>query len=306
MIKTIIILAVAILIIASVTLPITESITHDDGTAVDVLLIDGQSNGAYYTNTPSRCDPAVVNEELGKPEYKALYYGTEAGSSRTVTDDTDIREMYRGGEWKIGGEEAGLAFYLMQKNHRDVLVLNIAKGATGIQELATGDTWDYGKEVINTALSEMNRTYDEVNIVSWIMIHGEHDKNQSIAYYEQYFNILQDNLSDLGFKKCIIVLPRYSQGLNAYDAMIDLAKKDADISITKVTANFTVSNGLLNDDDLHYTQMGRLVISKAVINMIPANTNYNAEYSLLLGIVPIVMIMSVVLGSLVLLRYRMV
>lgn len=295
MITRIIAIVTMIIAITMVVIPLIESTEADDVNTIDIILIDGQSNGAYYSNNVSRCDPAIVNQELGAPDHKALYYGTQNSSSRTVSDSSTIRNMYRSGEWKIGGEEAGLAYYLMQKNHRDVLVLNIARGATGIQELATGETWTNGRAVIEAALAEIDQMYEAKNFVGWVMIHGEADRNQSKAYYKQYFNILDDNLAQLGFEQCYFALPRYSWGLNAYDAMLELAASDPNIHIaTDITSTFTVANGLLNTDDLHYTQKGRLVLARAIIADIPANPNADSNNNQLWQIIPVLLFISVI------------
>lgn len=288
-------IAVCIIAITAILLPITNELHSDEVSTIDIILIDGQSNGAY-TGITSRCDPEIVNQNLGEPEHKAYFYGTPHYSSRVVNSDTKIREMYRDGEWAIGGEEPGLAYYLMQKNHRDVLVLNIAKGATGIQELATGETWTNGKAVIDAALAEIDQMYEAKNFVGWVLIHGEADRNNTVSYYEQYFNILDKNLAKSGFKECYIALPRFVYGLNAYNAMLDLANTNPTVHIaTKITDTFTVQNGLLNTDNLHYTQLGRLVLAEAVIDSIPANPNYDSDISGLIQAIPVIVIIGVIL-----------
>lgn len=303
-ITKIIAIALAIITITVIVVPVVETSSLDSVSTIDILLIDGQSNGAYYASNTTRCDPAVVNQELGAPEYKALYYGTQSGSSRVVGEDTTIRSMYRSGEWKIGGEEAGLAYYLMQKNHRDVLVLNIARGATGIEELATGETWTDGKAVIEAALAKIDTMYEAKNFVGWIMIHGEADRNQSKAYYKQYFSILDNNLDKLGFEQCYFALPRYSWGLNAYDAMKELAAANPDIHIaTDITETFTQANGLLNSDNLHYTQKGRTVLAKAIVAAIPANPNEDSGNDLFL-IIPVLLFVGVIMMAVSLMHSR--
>ena len=304
LISKIIAIALFIIVVAAVLLPVTNQLRTDDVETIDIILIDGQSNGAYYPNNQIRCNPAIVNQNIGTPEHKAYYYGTADGSSRVVGENTEIREMYVNGQWVIGGEEPGLAYNLMKKNNRDVLVLNIARGGTGIKDLAVGSIWDASKNMIETAVSEISTMYAAKNYVGWVMIHGEHDANNSVSYYEQYFNVLDGKLANLGFKECYIALPRYEQSYNAYIAMEDLANKEPDVHIaTSITETFTVQNGLLYTDDVHYTQKGRLVLAEAVIDHIPADPNFgDKDMSNLIQVIPIIMFVAAILMAVRLMR----
>lgn len=303
LIEKILSITVVILVISLVVVPIADDFTEDNG--IDVILIDGQSNGAYWTNKLAWVNPSVVNKNLGAPEHKALYYGSENASTNEVTSDSKIRSMYRDNSWKIGGNEAGLAYYLMQKNNRDVLVLNISVTGTGIQTLATGSAWTNGEAVINNAMSAIRNSYSNVNIIGWVLIHGEADKNNTVEHYEQYFNILAGKLSNLGFEQCYIGLPRVSQAGNAYDAMIDLAQNEPNVHIaTNITSTFTNENGLLYTDNTHYTQLGRLVLDKAIVDYIPATPSEGMDGASLIHVIPIVLFIGVIMMAVRLIYIR--
>ena len=293
--ENIILAVISCLILACVLIPVTSHITDED--VLDVILVDGQSNGDYLGHRTDIINVSVVNSELGKPTHKALYYGSDVSSENHVSSSYSIKEMYQDGEWAIGGHEAGLAYYLMEKDNRDVLVLNIAYSGKNIEYLSVGEGWDLGKWVLAKALTDVKKSYDRIEYVGWVMIHGESDKNNPIEHYEEYFMILDDNLKEYGLEECYIVLPRKNTATNSYSAMLDLAEKHEDIQIaTDITATFTSENGLLCSDNLHYTQLGRILIDEAVVEYLPNSNNDASALNMMINTIPIFVAIGIIIG----------
>ena len=292
--ENIILVVISCLVLVCVLIPVTSNITDEN--VLDVIMVDGQSNGDYVQNRQDIINLTVTNEELGEPKHKALYYGSSNASENHVSSSFSIKEMYRDGKWAIGAHEAGLAYYLMEKDDRDVLVLNIAYSGKNIEYLSEGNGWIQGKEVLTKAIADVKKSYDRIEYVGWVMIHGEADKNMPIDYYEDHFMILDGNLKKYGFEECYIVLPRIV-GSNSYNAMLDLAEKHEDIHIaTGITSTFTTENGLLCSDNIHYTQLGRILIDEAVVEYIPKSNTDASALNMIINTIPIFVAIGIIIG----------
>lgn len=291
----IITITVAVISLTMVLMPVLEDAQHQDNT-LDVIIIDGQSNAAYYTSDTTRVNPNLI--DLPVPHHKLMYYGTETGPNDFLTgDDPDgIYEMNRNGRWVIGGLEPTLSYYYSERSGNDVLTINVARGAQSITSLAPdGEYWQLGSQLISDALS-MVSGYSHVNMVGWVMLQGEQDKDMDVDTYKEHFLDLADYFDSIGATQCYLVKTREYYGGNATIAQAELVEEDSDIHMaTTITDTFTESNGyLVTGDPLHYSQRGRNVVGEAVGNAMEV---YSIPGSDILSAIPVIIAAAILLGA---------
>lgn len=286
--------AIATIVLTMVLIPILDDAEHP-GNTLDVIVIDGQSNAAYYTGT-NRVNPNLI--DLPIPHNKLMYYGTENAPNDFLTpEDSDgIYEMNRDGRWIIGGIEPTLAYYYSERSGNDVLTINIARGAQSITALSPpdGEYWILGAQAISDALS-MVSGYTTVNMIGWVMLQGESDKNMAIDTYKENFLNLADYFDSIGANQCYIVKTRDYYGGNATIAQDQLVQEYDNIHMaTTITDTFTEANGdLVNGDPIHYSQRGRNIVGEAVGEYIPV---YSPPGSEIISIIPVVIVAAILLA----------
>lgn len=278
----VLIIAVLIPVITAVSAPPSDNV-------LEVVFIDGQSNGAY-SNVAGSVDISLVNSELSEPATNLFYFGTSVPTSGYASvNDCAIHPMYVDGEYTIGGLDAPLAYYLSEKTEKDVLVINISISAQSITNLVPGSTGgDWGISVVDKALS-MITGYDSIKMVGWFWLQGESDKNMSVSTYENYFLKLDRYFNSIKAYDCYIIPVRESVGGNAHIAQINLINSYRTIhDATEIQNDFTLENGLLLDN-LHYSQEARILLMEASVNSMNFN-EVNPYNYVILGIIPILII----------------
>lgn len=270
--KKIVGIVVGLIVLVSLLIPMCN-IKNDENT-LNVVIIDGQSNGAYW----SICDPTVVQQEYDvTPIHNLYYYGTSdtpiqynKGDYDKTFESYEIYSMWDNG-WKIGGYEPILANELSNRSDRDTLIINIAISGASVSKLEpTGDGGRFGFLAIDDALSKIDG-YDSINMVGWIWIQGETDKNMSVLNYEYGFSNLMLKFDSIGLKHCYVVGVRDSWGGNSQIALRDIANSNPNVTfVTDIAETFTESNGCLNPGDpIHFSQKGRNEIAKILGEEIP-------------------------------------
>ena len=284
---------VSVILMGSLLVPYLDSTTEKNENVLDVFVLGGQSNMAYI---PSYMDLDVVNDELGAPAEDCYYFGT---SSRPVylnmdLATCDIYPMYSGGAWIIGGEECGLAYALTPKTHHDLLVINVGIPAYKISQFEPGTTGgDHIENVIEAALAAIPSTYT-VNKLGWAWCQGESDRTTSYASYIASFNKIDAMLGGFGFDMCYMVQTKPSDSGSATIAQQMIVNDQKDVVMASTApAGFTIANGgLIEDNWLHYTQHGRIIVGEDIANAISVP---NTSYFEILYIVPVLIIAAIIL-----------
>lgn len=295
------VVVIALTLIMVVLIPFTN--IKSDNSTLDVIIIDGQSNGAYSRY----CLPEVVQEDyLEIPTHNLYYYGTEqypigyyAGDYDKTFSSYSIYPIWDG-SWHIGGYEPILANELSKRSNHDVLVINISIGGASISELEPntyGGT--YGFNAISDALTKVNG-YNTINMVGWIWIQGESNKNTPIDLYEIGFKNIQNKFYSIGAKNCYIVEVPDRYGGNSNIALQNIANNDPNVKMfSDITNAFTVNNGCLVDgDEIHWTQKGRNEISTILGDDIQVTSygNYPTALINFVAIIPIFVIIGLIVG----------
>lgn len=317
LIKKIIGIALAIILFAVVTVP---TINYYDGEkTLEVYVLAGQSNSAYSIKE-ERCDAEYVNENVPSPDTTLWYYGTEempirngiSGSTPSDYDTTfesyDLWKMYRNGEWIIGGVEPTLALEISEHTDSDVLIVNAGvDNQTIARLLPTSTHGQYVAEVLSHAFAHIDHEkYTTVNYRGVVWIQGESDnvEGTTVESYVEDFTTLKAWYSEQGFNQWYIVQIRPLNSDNAAIAQSQIANEYDDVHLTDVARSFTTSNGLMNSDNIHYTQEGRCLVGYAVGDMTPFSPHLRGDAISLIWILPVIIVIGIGVGALSLIRQR--
>lgn len=309
---------IALLLVGAVLVPVINS--YDDSDTLHIFVLAGQSNAAY-SDMPVRCNAEDVNDVLDAPSHDLYYYGTEETpiqngtyvstntppSYDTTFESYSIWSMYRDGSWAIGGEEPTLAKYASEKLGSDILVINTGvNGQTVAQLLPTATNGIYAKNVIDHALDSLDREkYPNIEFSGMVWIQGESDNYNGtpIDDYIEDFNTIKSWYSkEYGIDRFYISKIRPYFGSNATEAQQIIADTSNNVLITDIAQGFTVENGLMTSDNLHYSQDGRNSVGTAVSELINPVAN---EEIRILSIIPVFVIIALILAfALYVIRFR--
>lgn len=268
--------AVAVILIGSLLAPSIADYERED---VDVYIVAGQSNSAYLHYNLELSDPKVG-------EGHAYYYGTSSspivyGSYSTPTYDTtfDSYSIQPATDSNLAHLEGPFSKTYYASTGHKVVTINVGISGTSIEEWQSdGFAWTYASSVIDDALDKLDDDYD-LHLKGFIWIQGESNYSMSADDYETYFLNTFDLFSDKGFDDCFISKVRRDTSTTGQrnpvgpsNAQIAMCEEYAHIHMaTEIADTFTVDNGLMESDNLHYNQLGQNLIGVAV-------GEYCAEY----------------------------
>ena len=246
--------------------------THDVTVSkadLDVYMLAGQSNAAYAFYDSDAASPRPLPGT-------AYYYGTSttpAQSWNGTTDDYGIYSMVDSdGDMYIGNIEAPFAATYYERTGNKVLIVNTAISGTKIGLFVPGQSgYTYMEDCWTDALSKIDTDHFNVLIKSYLWIQGESDSATAVNAYCGSFVSMNEALTDpdgnFKLKSAIISQVRSASSANAAEAQAYLTSVWPGIYMgTEIAQTFTVANGLLRDDDLHYTQAGYNKVGVALAN----------------------------------------
>lgn len=255
---------VSIILISAILIPITS---YDEKQDLDVFVVAGQSNAAYLH----------YNLELSEPnpqEDYAFFYGSDSGpivygSHSTPSYDTTLAaytvQSYNG---NLAHLEAPFSAKYSGLTGHKVLTINVGISATTIQEWQdSGFAWQYADKVIDNALSKIDEKY-RPHLKGFIWIQGESNSSMSKEEYMSQFLNTYHLFEDKGFKDCFISKVRRDtttsgqrNPIGPSDAQIELSETYEHIHLaTQIADTFTIANGLMESDNLHYNQLGQNLV----------------------------------------------
>ena len=300
--------ALVVILIGSVLYPVIQD-SEMGGKSIDVLIIDGQSNAEY--GGIEVCNPAVLNEEYTEaPAHNVYYYGTSTAPANQwdwshkwgyAWSAFHIHNAYNytTDQWIIGGYEPILGNTLAEKSGNDTLVINMGIGARSIADLLpNGADANYSWTLLDRALNEISQDYKNINIAGVVWIQGETDGAQgtTVEQYKTSFVELMNGFKKYGANEFYLVATRDEYGGNASIAQDQLAQEYSNVIMaTEITETFTIENGMLDANPIHYSQKGRDAISFAIRDQIivPPET-HNNEYGGLLLIIPVLFFIALI------------
>lgn len=288
---------IAIILVGSLMVPaISEA---SEGSVVDVIVVDGQSNAEDWGSFANEINTLYTE----KPSESLYYYGTPTATthfsdSSSVAATYGVQPMYSDDKWVIGGYAAPLCNGYADKNGHDVFYINIGcsgQSISALQPTGTRGAWGFG--IIDDALDKIKDRYDTVNMIGWIWAQGEADKTMSVDTYISDFDKIQTKFESYGLDECYIIHTREEYGGNATTAQAQIAESDPNVTMTCMfTESFTVEDGdLRSDGEIHYSQQGRIKIANELVEVIPtqdANHDNTIYYA-----IPVVAIVLILIGA---------
>lgn len=285
-----------------------ESVTVKKAT-LDVFFLYGQSNASYRNGDITKVDDA--------PGYGVAYYFGYAdayGPSAALNDtgfDVDECDMYSlydsSGTLRVGGILPDLAYEYHQITGHKIYLID---GAVGNKSILTFDPpsgfmWTYGDSILTAGLAEIDTDLYDYTCKYYMWIQGEADSSRDVAVYKSQFMemheaLLNGDMAGVHFQKCFISKVRAANGVNSSVAQLELAEEHPDtISIVSTAADsFTVSNGLMGSDDLHYSQLGNNIIGTEFGRALGATINPGAaelsKFSDLMAAIPALVIVALI------------
>lgn len=259
---------VVIVLVGSILVPTISDYDRED---VDIFIIAGQSNAAYLHYDIDTCDPKVG-------EGYAYYYGTSIspiiyGSHSTPTYDPTLESysIQSANSSNLAHLESPFSETYHEKTGHDVVTINVGISGSSIQEWqSNGFAWSYATTVINDALEKLSN-YD-LHLMGFIWIQGESDSSMTAEDYTSYFLNTFELFKNKGFADCFISKVRCDSSTSGQrnpvgpsNAQIAMSEEYPHIHMaTQIADTFTVSNGLMESDNLHYNQLGQNLIGVAV------------------------------------------
>lgn len=225
-------------------------ITRTIKAPLSVYLITGQSNASYYYAEP---ELATVTKPGTAYHYSELIGGVEICSMNKED-----------GAMNRGNIEASLCRSLYDLTGEKTLMINAGVSGRKIETFlpTQGESYKYISKVWQIIQRNINdETFQEnyeVRLKDYIWVQGESDENTEISVYKNDFMRLHEMLTgqDYGFENCFIVKVR-SIYTNPAEAQEQLAVEYDNISIaTRSSDHFSIDNGKMRFDDLHYSQIG--------------------------------------------------
>lgn len=277
---------------------------------LDMAFITGQSNAAYWNPDP---DTAAPVPKLGTSYYFGLEDQAGAKSGQSSTGGMDIANstfwsmLDENGELRIGNKgPAYAAEYYEKTGHKVYWVCgaignkHIAQFLPAPEQGIDNIMWVYMGNILNAAIAAVDTDHYTLSENYYMWCQGEANQTISISSYEYYFMkmhnaLLEGKCAGVHFKGCVISEIREQNGGNAVEAQRYLADKYSTIYMgTQATQTFTVANGLMGPDDLHYSQLGNNIIGsdlgKFIGKLVMPYENENTLVKPILSAVPIILI----------------
>lgn len=231
-------------------------ITRTVKAPLSVYMLTGQSNGAYYYAEPE-------NATVTRPG-TAYHYSELASGIRIESMNAPNGTMER------GNIEPGLAKELYSRLGEKVLIVNSGVSGQKIETFVPIQGVSYQNidrvwQIVSRNLDDddFKSKYD-VRLRSYIWVQGESDPTTDVGIYKSDFLKLHQMLrsSDYGFDYGFIVKVRQKYK-NAALAQEDLSEENDDIAMgTRRTESFSVEEGTMRSDNVHYSQIGDNIIGE--------------------------------------------
>lgn len=278
--------------------------TYDvDKADLDLILIWGQSNASYRN--------AVVSEAIN-PGLNAGYYfgqddqlGSAAGEGETDPATCDFYTLVDDdGALRIGDMGPALAKAYHEKTGHKAYLVNAAIGNKWILLFIPYEQmWTYCDNIVSAAINAVDLSKFDLHLVGYVWSQGEANASNSVLDYKTWFMMSYNSmasgvLSGHVFDKVFIIETKPQDGGNATIAQRELAAEyDGVYMGSTAPESFTVENGLMGTDGLHYSQLGKNIIGTQVGGVIGDTVSPpTTDYSSLLYTIPVVILAALLIA----------
>ena len=238
---------------------------------LDVFLIAGQSNAQY--NPGSELGDADPVPSPGT----AYYYGlstrpismgnTTQAAAYDATQYDIFMSVNSDGSNRVGNIEGPFSARYYEATGHKVLTINTGVGGSSITSwIDNGVCYTFAKAAFSDAMDKVDTTLFDVSVRSFFWIQGEANVYMGVDTYVGDFTQIYNNLTTFEFnqdyKFTYALISQTRDGKNAATAQQTLADKPGIFMASTAANTFTVDNGLLRTDGLHYTQKGDNILAK--------------------------------------------
>lgn len=260
---------------------------------LDVVMALGQSNNAYADVDP---DSAPV-PQLGT----AYYYGTSSapvtGQNYTDLGSAKMLPINVDGASAIGDKAPAFCKEYYEKTGHKVYYINGSWNGTSIVQWQPGQIrFNAASVVLESAKAEINPEYYDVSYTGYTWIQGETDNSvMDPLTYKTYFIHMNEAIMSGGlgeiFSFCAMckIAPNF---VNVSTAQLELGKEQGSVTLITPVDSFTMANGMMGSDNLHYTQSGDNIVGKE-LGSVMAEEFHSPPHNgaaKLLEVIPIVVI----------------
>lgn len=240
-----------------------------------MVLMNGQSNAAYYQPIDTS---AAIAPEIGS----AFYFGYEDGMPSGQTEDISNCKWYDfvdGTSLRVGDKGPAFSHYYCDASGKKVLwvSLGIPGRTVSYWNAPNGLAWRQDVKIMDAAMSLLPEGFDiQKTVLLWSQ--GESDFNKDTGY--QHYLTTWNTFHDAAVDKWDVDETYLIEGRTKIvgwvnDAFADLAQQEGIAVIADGIADtFSVQNGLVGADDIHYSQLGDNAIATAAALDIAAAQGY--------------------------------
>lgn len=278
---------------------------------LDVIFMWGQSNAAYRNPNISLVDKLPA---LGTGYYFGLSnrYATLSTENDTAmdVDDCDFYTLYdSSGTLRVGSMLPDFVYEYNKATGHKVYFIDGAVGGRSLDYFLpdAGYVWTFGEDMLSDGIDAIDTSKFNVTQKYYIWLQGEGNKTTAVATYKTQFLEMHDALlnGDLGghkFDACFMSKVRAENGGNASTAQEELCKEYSTIIMASTVADtFTVANGLMGSDNLHYSQLGNNLLGSTLGQFIG---HYVSPYYVsspttasLLAVIPLLVVIGLVVAT---------
>lgn len=250
-------------------------VTYEDGTSeqvtvrkgvLDLFLFAGQSNAAY-SQVPGSVDPSSASP-VPVPG-TGYYFGLESRYDRLFDSTTPIFRSLTDsdGGSAIGDKAPSFAASYNEATGSRVYFVCVAISGQSISNMDPngGAGWDYAVRVVSAALEAVDDDLFILNPRGYIWIQGESDVSMSAEEYAGRFDEMNSRIQSGGWgipmDHCFVSKLNSSYASAGSVLGMDMVvASDASVTYAASAWDFSISDGTMCDDGIHYTQAGDNII----------------------------------------------
>ena len=268
---------------------------------LDVYVALGQSNNSFVNSVPTEASPVPLPGTT-------YYYGTEddlimgKSADLSIGDFQDVVDS--SGDLKIGDKVPAFGAKYYDLTGVKTYYIDGAWPGSSVAwwQDTTSVVWTSAVSIVSYAMSKIPEEYYDVTVRGYTWIQGERDADNAVDVYIECFDTMNGRIlnGDLGIDldHCFMSKVRAANAPNPSIAQIQIAESNSTVTMcTTVADTFTVANGLMGSDDLHYSQKGNNIIGVDFAKSC-AEYYYTVEIESLqlLNVIPVVVILSLVVA----------
>lgn len=276
MIGRITILAVGIAVLCVLTATLYDEAPKIGDDTTDVIFMMGQSNATYrdWAARPAQASPVP---EPGT----AFYYGTSSRPSgiNQTAEESGIWPMSYDGGATIGDKWPAIAATYTEHTGRNVLMAELGEGNQSIRlfnPTMGGRLWNYSVERVADVMQAMENAGMTPGVVRIVWIQGENDVLMNPDEYAKRLIDIGDSIlgGELGCKVTAPIWISETRGTNdrngSGEAQVMVCQEHPDMfrMASTLALTFSISDGTLAGDGIHYSQKGNNLLGSEIGNAI--------------------------------------